>query len=44
VNGNGNGAMVFDRVHVDRLKFGSVLLWSRLISFECLVASHFDRA
>ncbi len=38
-----NGAMVFGRVHVGRVKFGSMSLWSPLNRFECLVALKFDR-
>jgi len=35
--------MVFGRVHVGRVKFGSMSLWSPLNRFECLVALKFDR-
>ncbi len=38
-----NGAMVFGRVHVGRVKFGSMSLWLPLNRFECLVALKFDR-
>ncbi len=37
-------AMVFPRVHVPHMKFASVLLYSHVIPFECLVALYCDRA